>query len=144
MYKMQDVLIPGRFFCFILQILLTLSIFIGREDFISAIVTKEEDSDYHKKVETRFIVWLSFFCLFEAIEFFILMMGYTLFINLLSLAQIFFHSIAVLLLNWFYRDVWESDEIYIPFIIGGIIPFILEIYNLIILCQSNRIISKIH
>ena len=141
---MQDVLIPGRFFCFILQILLTLSIFIGREDFISAIVTKDENKDDYKKEENAFIAYLSIFCFFELIEFVILILGYTLFINLLSLAQIFFHSIAVLLLNWFYRDVWESDEIYIPFIIGGIIPFILEIYNLIILCQSNRIISKIH
>ena len=71
-------------------------------------------------------------------------MGYTLFIDLLSLAQIFFHSISVLILNWFYRDAWKSNQIYIPLILGGIIPVIFEAYNLIILWQSNRIITKIH
>ena len=122
-------------------VLLTLSAGFGYKDFIKANLDQSV-SEYDLKV--RFFVILGFFWLFELFEIIILIMGYTLFINLLSLAQIFFHSIAVLLLNWFYRDVWESTQIYIPFIIGGIIPFILVIYNLIILCQSNRIISKIH
>ena len=139
---MQDVLIPGRFFCFIIQVLLTISCCFAYKDFVN-VVSEKGDEDYNKLV-TRYFLLLGFFLLCEFLEFIILIFGFTLFIDLLSLAQIFFHSIAVLLLNWFYRDVWESDEIYIPFIIGGIIPFILEIYNLIILCQSNRIISKIH
>ena len=138
---MEDVLIPGRFFCFILQVLLTLSAGFGYKDFIKANLDQSV-SEYDLKV--RFFVILGFFWLFELFEIIILIMGYTLFINLLSLAQIFFHSIAVLILNWFYRDVWESDLIYIPFILGGVIPIIFEAYNLIILCQSNRIITKIH
>ncbi len=141
MFKMEDVLIPGRFFCFILQVLLTLSAGFGYKDFIKANLDQSV-SEYDLKV--RFFVILGFFWLFELFEIIILIMGYTLFINLLSLAQIFFHSIAVLILNWFYRDVWESDLIYIPFILGGVIPIIFEAYNLIILCQSNRIITKIH
>ena len=143
MFKMHDVLIPGRFFCFILQLLLTISAGFGYKDFVLAIVSDENDEDYNKVV-TRYFVLLGFFLLCELFEFIILILGYTLFIDLLSLAQIFFHSIAVLLLNWFYRDVWESDEIYIPFILGGVIPAFFEAYNLIILCQSNRIITKIH
>ena len=139
---MQDVLIPGRFFCFILQILLTISAGFGYKDFVS-VITSEESDDY-KKVVTRFFVLLGFFLLCEFFEFIILLLGYTLFIDFLSLSQIFFHSIAVLLLNWFYRDVWESDSIYIPLILGGFIPAFLEAYNLIILCQSNRIITEIH
>ena len=141
MFQIQDVLIPARFICFILQVLLTLSILFGRSDFILASV--EENSDKYKGVRDSFITYLVFFLFFEALEFFILLTGYTLFINLLSVVQIFFHSVADLILNWFYRDVWESKYIYIPFIIGGIVPFLLEIYNIIVLCSSNRTIFKI-
>ena len=143
MFKMQDVLIPGRFFCFILQLLLTISAGFGYKDFVLAI-TQDEDSDDYDKEVTRFFVILGFFLLCELFEFIILLLGYTLFIDFLSLAQIFFHSIAVLILNWFYRDVWESKQMYIPFILGGIIPAFFEAYNLIILCGSNRIITEIH
>ena len=140
MFQVQDVLIPGRFICFILQVLLTISISFGYKDFTLAM--NDSDSDT-KKTQLRFFVLLGFFLFFEFIEFIILLLGYTLFIDLLSLAQIFFHSIAVILLNWLYRDVSDTDLIYISFVLGGIIPFIFEIYNLMILCQSNRVITKI-
>ena len=140
MFQVQDVLIPGRFICFILQVLLTISILFGYEDFTLAM--NDSDSDT-KKTQIRFFVLLGFFLFFEFIEFIILLLGYTLFIDLLSLAQIFFHSIAVILLNWLYRDVSDTDLIYISFVLGGIIPFIFEIYNLVVLCQSNRVITKI-
>ena len=140
MFQVQDVLIPGRFICFILQVLLTISISFGYKDFTLAM--NDSDSDT-KKTQIRFFVLLGFFLFFEFIEFIILLLGYTLFIDLLSLAQIFFHSIAVILLNWLYRDVSDTDLIYISFVLGGIIPFIFEIYNLMILCQSNRVITKI-
>ena len=140
MFQVQDVLIPGRFICFILQVLLTISILFGYEDFTLAM--NDSDSDT-KKTEIRLFVLLGFFLFFEFIEFIILLLGYTLFIDLLSLAQIFFHSIAVILLNWLYRDVSDTDLIYISFVLGGIIPFIFEIYNLVVLCQSNRVITKI-
>ena len=139
MFQVQDVLIPGRFICFILQVLLTISIMFGYKDFISAM----NDSDSEKNTKIRFFVLFGFFLFFEFIEFIILLLGYTLFIDLLSLAQIFFHSIAVILLNWLYRDVSDTDLIYISFVLGGIIPFIFEIYNLVVLCQSNRVITKI-
>ena len=142
MFKMQDVLIPGRFFCFILQLLLTISAAFGYKDFVNVVAEKGEE-DYNKLV-TRYFLLLGFFLLCEFLEFIILIFGFTLFIDLLSLAQIFFHSIAVLILNWFYRDVWKSDLIYIPFILGGIIPIFLEAYNLLVLYQSNRQITKIH
>ena len=140
MFQVQDVLIPGRFICFILQVLLTISISFGYKDFTLAM--NDSDSDT-KKTQIRFFVLLGFFLFFEFIEFIILLLGYTLFIDLLSLAQIFFHSIAVILLNWLYRDVSDTDLIYISFVLGGIIPFIFEIYNLVVLCQSNRVITKI-
>ena len=140
MFQVQDVLIPGRFICFILQVLLTISISFGYKDFTLAM--NDSDSDT-KKTQLRFFVLLGFFLFFEFIEFIILLLGYTLFIDLLSLAQIFFHSIAVILLNWLYRDVSDTDLIYISFVLGGIIPFIFEIYNLVVLCQSNRVITKI-
>ena len=140
MFQVQDVLIPGRFICFILQVLLTISISFGYKDFTLAM--NDSDSDT-KKTQLRFFVLLGFFLFFEFIEFIILILGYTLFIDLLSLAQIFFHSIAVILLNWLYRDVSDTDLIYISFVLGGIIPFIFEIYNLVVLCQSNRVITKI-
>ena len=142
MFKMQDVLIPGRFFCFIIQVLLTISCCFAYKDFVN-VVSEKGDEDYNKLV-TRYFLLLGFFLLCEFLEFIILIFGFTLFIDLLSLAQIFFHSIAVLILNWFYRDVWKSDLIYIPFILGGIIPIFLEAYNLLVLYQSNRQITKIH
>ena len=132
MFQIQDVLIPARFICFILQVLLTLSLTWGWKNFIES----EED-------KVGFFILLSFFLFLELLEFIILLFGYTLFIDLLSVVQIFFHSVAVLLLNWLYRDNWKSNQLYIPFIIGGIIPGLLEIYNLIVLFSSNRKITKI-
>ena len=137
---MQDVLIPGRFFCFILQLLLSISAGFGWEDFVKA---SAEGGDINEPKKIYFVL-LGFFWLCECLEFIILIFGYTLFIDLLSLTQIFFHSITVLILNWFYRDVWKSERIYIPLILGGFIPIFLEAYNMIILCKSNRIITKIH
>ena len=135
MFQIQDILIPARFICYILQVLLTISIGISYQDFIN--------SDELKVYKIRYWVFLSFFYAFEIFEFFILLLGYTLFIDLLSVVQIFFHSLSVIFLNWFYRDVWESDWIVLPLILGGLIPGLLEIYNLIILCSSNRRITKI-
>ena len=144
MFEIQDVLIPARFICYILQVLLTLSIGFGYEEFIlTAMYENLDNKDYKKDLEIRYWIILSIFYAFEILEFIILLTGYTLFIDLLSLVQIFFHSIPVLILNWFYRDGWESDLVFIPFILGGIIPGLLEICNLIILCSSNRTISKI-
>ena len=134
MFQIQDVLIPARFICFILQVLLTISLGWGYKDFI----------DINNQQEINgFWSLLSFFFIFEIFEFLILLSGYTLFIDLLSVIQIFFHSVAVLLLNWLYRDVWVYTQLYIPFIIGGIIPFLLELYNIIVLCSSNRVLGKI-
>ena len=132
MFQIQDVLIPARFICFILQVLLTLSLTWGWENFVE-----------FKEDKVGFFILLSIFLLLELLEFIILLFGYTLFIDLLSVVQIFFHSVAVLLLNWLYRDNWKSNQLYIPFIIGGIIPGLLEIYNLIVLFSSNRKITKI-
>ena len=134
MFQIQDVLIPTRFICFILQVLLTISLGWGFKDFI--------DINNQKEIN-GFWSLLSFFFILEIFEFLVLLSGYTLFIDLLSVIQIFFHSVAVLLLNWFYRDVWEYTQLYIPFIIGGIIPFLLELYNIIVLCSSNRVLGKI-
>ena len=142
MFQIQDVLIPGRFVCFILQLLLTISIAFAHDDYLKVGGFVEKSDTYRENVIT-FSILESFFLLFEIIEFFILLSGYTLFINLLSFAQIFFHSVTVIILNFFIRDNWESKFIYIPFIIGGIIPGLLEIINIIILCSSNRTISKI-
>ena len=141
MFQIEDVLIPARFICYILQVLLTISCAFEYEDFIDS--TIEGNSQNENKVMIRYWVILSLFFLFEIFEFIILLSGYTLFIELLSVVQIFFHSIAVLILNWFYRDAWNSELIWVPFLLGGIIPGLLEIYNLIILCSSNRVITKI-
>ena len=138
MFQIQDILIPARFICYILQVLLTISIGIACDDFVNS-----ERYPELKAYKTRYWVFLSFFYAFELFEFFILLLGYTLFIDLLSVVQIFFHSLSVLFLNWFYRDVWECDWLALPLILGGIIPGLLEIYNLIILCSSNRRITKI-
>ena len=55
MFKMHDVLIPGRFFCFILQLLLTISAGFGYKDFVLAIVSDENDEDYNKVVTIGFL-----------------------------------------------------------------------------------------
>ena len=141
MYQIQEVLIPARFICYIMQVLLTIALCFGKEDFILA--TVDEDSNKHKRVLVRFAILLALFLALELFEFIILLSGYTLFNNLLSVIQIFFHSVAVLILDWFYRDVWKSDDIYIPLLIGGVVPAILELWNLIILCSSNRTIGEI-
>ena len=60
MFKIQDVLIPGRFFCFILQLLLTISVGFGWKDFVLA-AEDNNTSEYDIKVE--FFVCLSIFWL---------------------------------------------------------------------------------
>ena len=137
MYQIQEVLIPARFICYILQVLLTISLAFARKDFY------DDEDGSQLLFKKQFWVLLSFFYAFEFFEFIILLKGYTLFINLLSLVQISFHSVAVLILNWFYRDLWDCVKLWIPLLLGGIIPGLLELYNLIVLCSSNRIISKI-
>lgn len=136
MFQMQDVLIPGRFCCFILQVLLTISICFSYDDFINTTTTK-----YDSRV---FYAYLAIFLAFELVEFIILLTGYTLFSNLLSIIQMLLHSISVLLLDWFVRDVWKTSKIVAPFVIGGVIPFVFEIIDLIIICSSNRKITKIN
>ena len=61
MFQVQDVLIPGRFICFILQVLLTISISFGYKDFTLAM--NDSDSDT-KKTQIRFFVLLGFFLFF--------------------------------------------------------------------------------
>ena len=61
MFKMQDVLIPGRFFCFIIQVLLTISCCFAYKDFVN-VVSEKGDEDYNKLV-TRYFLLLGFFLL---------------------------------------------------------------------------------
>ena len=143
MFQTQDVLIPARFICFILQFLLTLDIAFGWEDYVDATKVTDEGHKIKLKLKKLF-VFLGFFYACELAEFIILITGYTLFSNFLSIVQIFLHSVSVLLLDWFVRDVWEVDQIISPFILGAVIPIVLEIIDLIIICSSNRKVTKIH
>ena len=140
MFQTQDVLIPARFICFILQFLLTLDIAFGYRDYVEA--TKVNDND--NEATPKLFLYLGFFYACELAEFIILITGYTLFSNFLSIVQIFLHSVSVLLLDWFVRDVWEVGDIISPFILGAVIPIVLEIIDLIIICSSNRKVTKIH
>ena len=55
MFKMQDVLIPGRFFCFIIQVLLTISCCFAYKDFVN-VVSEKGDEDYNKLVTRYFLL----------------------------------------------------------------------------------------
>lgn len=139
MYQVQDVLIPARFICFILQVLLTITIGFNWRDYII-----KEDKVLDLTSDRIFIAELCLLVLCELIEFIILLTGYTLFSNLLSIMQIFLHSVGVLLLDWFIRDVWKGIEIISPFLFGGLLPVILEIIDVIIICSGNRKVTKIN
>ena len=140
MYKIHDVLIPARFLTFILQVLLTIVIMIQKLDNINKSVDQNEDYDKKKQ---RFIALMIFFYIFEAIEFLIMLWGLTLFNNKLSIAQIFFHSVCILLLNWYIHEIYASIFIYQYFIVGGVIPILLECISIFTMSIYHRRFTKI-
>ena len=109
MYKVQDILIPSRFLIFILQVLLTITAGISHKDNILAGIDSNltENSQEYSDGNKEFLVALILFYVFEAIEMGIMLSGLTLFNNKLSIVQIFFHSVCVLLLCWFNHEQWE-------------------------------------
>ena len=140
MYKIHDVLIPARFLTFILQVLLTIVIMIQKLDNINKSVDQNEDYDKKKQ---RFIALMIFFYIFEAIEFLIMLWGLTLFNNKLSIAQIFFHSVCILLLNWYIHEIYASIFVYEYFIIGSVIPILLECISIFTMSIYHRRFTKI-
>jgi len=140
MYKIHDVLIPARFLTFILQVLLTIVIMIQRYD---NILESEDQNEDYKKKQRRFYALMAFFYIFEAIEFLIMLWGLTLFNNKLSIAQIFFHSVCILLLNWYIHEIYASIFVYEYFIIGSVIPIILECVSIFTMSIYHRRFTKI-
>ena len=140
MYKIHDVLIPARFLTYILQVLLTIVIWIQRSDNI--LMSMDQNENYDKK-EKRFMATMIFFYFFELIEFLIMLWGLTLFNNKLSIAQIFFHSICILLLNWYIHEIYASIFIYQYFIVGGVIPILLECISIFTMSIYHRRFTKI-
>ena len=140
MYKIHDVLIPARFLTFILQVLLTIVIMIQKKDNILKSEDQNEDENIKEK---RFIALMIFFYIFEAIEFLIMLWGLTLFNNKLSIAQIFFHSVCILLLNWYIHEIYASIFVYEYFIIGSVIPILLECISIFTMSIYHRRFTKI-
>ena len=140
MYKIHDVLIPARFLTYILQVILTIVIWIQRQDNI--LMSMDLNENYAKK-EKRFFALMIFFYLFELIEFLIMLWGLTLFNNKLSIAQIFFHSICILLLNWYIHEIYASIFLYQYFIIGSVIPILLECFSIFTMSIYHRRFTKI-
>ena len=140
MYKIHDVLIPARFLTYILQVLLTIVIWIQRSD--NVLMSMDLNENYAKK-EKRFFALMIFFYLFELIEFLIMLWGLTLFNNKLSIAQIFFHSICILLLNWYIHEIYASIFLYQYFIIGSVIPILLECFSIFTMSIYHRRFTKI-
>ena len=140
MYKIHDVLIPARFLTYILQVLLTIVIWIQRADNI--LMSMDQNENYDKK-EKRFMATMIFFYFFELVEFLIMLWGLTLFNNKLSIAQIFFHSICILLLNWYIHEIYASIFVYQYFIVGGVIPILLECISIFTMSIYHRRFTKI-
>jgi len=140
MYKIHDVLIPARFLTYILQVLLTIVIWIQKADNI--LMSMDQNESYDKK-KKRFMATMIFFYFFELIEFLIMLWGLTLFNNKLSIAQIFFHSICILLLNWYIHEIYASIFVYQYFIVGGVIPILLECISIFTMSIYHRRFTKI-
>ena len=152
MYKIEDILIPVRFILLMLQIIITATFpILGtykdhiRANFPNYYKDYKPSSlkDEYNKKEIEFFILLGFFYLFELFELIMIFVGTTLFRNKLSFILIFFHSICILFLNWFKHDSKKSNEIYIPLILGGIIPFFLESFFLCSMCNYHRRVGKI-
>ena len=145
MYKIEDILIPVRFLLLMLQIIITLTFVISEtyEDHIRANFPDYYSEYDAKNKKIQFFILLGFFYLFELFELIMIFVGTTLFRNKLSFILIFFHSICILFLNWFKHDSKKSNEIYIPLILGGIIPFFLESFFLCSMCNYHRRLGKI-
>ena len=140
MYKIHDVLIPARFLTYILQVLLTIVIWIQKADNI--LMSMDQNESYDKK-KKRFMATMIFFYFFELIEFLIMLWGLTLFNNKLSIAQIFFHSVCILLLNWYIHEIYASIFVYEYFMIGSVIPILLECISIFTMSIYHRRFTKI-
>ena len=145
MYKAQDILIPSRFLIFILQVLLTITAGISRKDNILAGIDSNltENSQEYSDANKEFLVALILFYVFEAIEMGIMLSGLTLFNNKLSIVQIFFHSVCVLLLCWFNHEQWEYWSMWTEWVIGGIVPVLLEVIGLMSITMVYRKVAKV-
>lgn len=152
MYHIEDILIPVRYLILMLQIIITttFSILGTYKDHIRARFpayyveySPSDLSSQYDKERNIFFILLSIFYLCEAFELVLLFIGITLFRNKLSFALIFFHSICILYLNWFKHDVMQSRLIYIPLILGGIIPAFLEGSFLFCMCKYHRKVTEI-
>lgn len=145
MYAICDVLIPTRFVCFIIQILLSISIVFSYEDNIFNEVGKStsKTSAAFKDRKKEFTICIVLLMIFEAFELVIIFSGYTLFSNRLSIAQIFFHSLTVFLINWYQYELWEIKDLWLGFAFGGLVPLLLEVFTFAKLYVVNRRISKI-
>ena len=69
---------------------------------------------------------LILFYVCEAVELVIIFMGFTIFLNKLSIfrkqivkIEIFFHSIAILILSWFMWQNWEYSTLWGIWAVGG-------------------------
>ncbi len=148
MYQIEDILIPIRFLLLMLQIIIssTFPILCTYKDHIKARIDSYYircDDKIIKKEETIFFILLTIFYVCELFELIMLFVGVTLFRNKLSFVLIFFHSVCILYLNWFKHDVYESRLIYIPLILGGLIPAILELFFLFSMSKYHRRIGEV-
>ena len=62
----------------------------------------------------------------EVIEFIILFLGFTFFHKKLNLMQILFHGIAAMLYLWYIFLDWPGTRMWIIWLLGSLIPIILE------------------
>ncbi len=144
MYQIEDILIPIRFLLLMLQIIITSTFIKTHDDHINARIFSNRLNDLDRdKEKLIFFILLTIFYICEIFELIMLFVGVTLFRNKLSFILIFFHSVCILYLNWFTHEVYESRLIYIPLILGGLIPAILELLFLFSMSKYHRRIGEV-
>jgi len=120
MLNTSDYLIPLRFGSLVIQTTFSICAFITRES--NSIICENKDRCLRFVWGFSITIWVT-----ELFEFVFQFIGLTLFQNKLSLLQIIFHSITSMLYLWYIFVDWEGTNIVAMFVLGSLIPILLEL-----------------
>lgn len=111
MTGVTETLVPGKFVCIIGHILLVIIMYYLRDSNIYAGIsyTASSDSDEYEKAEISLLISLAFATICLAFEVLIVLIGLTLYNDLLSVSSIFFHTLGMLFSIWFILMNWSYE-----------------------------------
>ncbi|CAG9316081.1 unnamed protein product [Blepharisma stoltei] len=123
-----ETLVPGKFLCVMVHLLLIIVIYYLRDNNIYAGVksTVASDDDDYKSAEAVLLVSLAFTTICLAFELIIIVIGLTIYFDTLSATSIFLHALGILFSIWFVLLYWPYWIYWYIWLFTSFIPFFFE------------------